>query len=125
MKRKTEFLYYFYRVFAICGAVGMPIGFLIGGADGLLSFILGLLSIALIVVLWHLTLHFTLKPRKTGWAWESLMVFLRYILLGGLFYAMISLFAVRWFWYLAGTTMILPGLLITTLLYDKETTRLD
>ncbi len=121
MTNKPEFLALFYRIFLVCGALGVLTCGLLGSWEIALNFLLGFASIGLIIALWHVSLHFTLGPRKTSWAAESLMVFVRYILLGGLFYAMISLFAVRWAWYCAGTTMILPGLIITTLVYDRET----
>ena len=120
MIQKTEYLYYFYKITGLCGGVGLAIAWLIGSWSGALSYGLGFLSIAMIVGSWHLTLQVTLGPRKTSWLWESLLIFPRYILLGGLFYAMISLFAVRWAFYIAGTTTILPGLLISTLLHEKN-----
>ncbi len=125
MTQKIEFLRFFYRVMLICGFVGLPVCFLFGGLSGGGSYGLGFFSIALIIGLWHLTLHYTLKPRKTHWIWESLLIFVRYALLGVLFYAMISLFVVSWLWYIAGTIIILPALLISTLLYDRETTTLE
>ena len=118
--QKTEFLTLFYRFFAGFGLGGILLCLLFGGGEIAFNFALGFGSIGLIIGLWHLSLHFTLGPRKTSWAAESLMVFARYVLLGGLFYAMISLFAVRWLWYCLGTTTILPGLIFTTLLHDRD-----
>ena len=120
MNKKTEYLFYFYKITCLCGCAGAVISWLIGRWSGVLSYALGFLSIAIIVGSWHLTLHLTLGPRKTSWLWESLLIFPRYILLGGLFYAMISLFVVRWPYYIAGTTTLLPGLLISTLLHERN-----
>ena len=115
MAEKTEFLTLFYKVFAVCGLSGSLIAMAWGWSAGY-SFALGFGTMALIVFLWDLTLKHTLKPRKASWAAESMLVFLRYILLGGLFYVMISLFAMRWAFYLAGTTTLILGLLISVYL---------
>jgi hypothetical protein len=116
---QTPFLAFFYKVFLYCGAAGIMVS-IVGGSQACFSFALGFLSIAVILFAWDLTLRVTLKPRQTTWVKESLLVFLRYILLGALFYGMMRLFVVKWLWYFAGTTMILPGLLISTLLYREE-----
>ncbi len=116
---KTDFLKFFYKVFIICGVVGSILSCLFGWVSGW-SFAFGFGTIATILFLWHFTLRNTLKPRKTTAGWESLMIFVRYFLLGGLFYGMISLFVVNWPWYLAGTFTLLIGLLISTFLYDRK-----
>lgn len=115
----TPFLTYFYRVFLACGLIGTLLS-LAAGIHACSSFALGFASIAIILFAWDLTLRVTLKPRKTTWVKESLVVFLRYILLGLLFYGMMRLFVVKWLWFFAGTTMILPGLLISTLTFRDE-----
>ena len=118
--QKPEFLQLFYKIFAGFGFGFTLLILILGGWSRGLNFLLGFASIALIIILWHISLHYSLGPRKASWAMESLLVFMRYILLGGLFYAMISLFAVSWIWYCAGTTTILPGLLVATLMYDRQ-----
>ena len=115
MVAKADFLSLFYKVFAVCGLSGSLIAMAWGWSAGF-SFALGFGTMALIFFLWDLTLRHTLKPRKASWAAESMLVFFRYILLGGLFYVMISLFVVRWAFYLAGTTTMILSLLITAYL---------
>lgn len=116
---ESAFLPFFYRNFIICGVAGTLLCFFFGVSAGG-SFGFGFFSIALILFLWHFTLQNTLKPRKTSAGWESLMVFVRYFLLGGLFYGIISLFVVNWAWYVAGTVTLVVSLLISTILYDKK-----
>jgi len=122
MNRKIDFLHHLYRVFALCGVTGLVVaaGFALfdDKRHAPLSYLLGFLSMALIIWLWDLTLGYTLKQGKTTWLWESFMVFIRYGLLGALFYAMISWFVVDWPWYLAGVTTFLPGLVIATFTHD-------
>jgi len=117
----NRFLHFFYKTFIICGVVGSLLSLLFGWTAGG-SFAFGFLSIATILFLWHFTLRSSLRPRKTSAGWESLLIFVRYFLLGGLFYGMISLFVVNWPWYLAGTVTLLVGLLISTFLYDNKIT---
>ncbi len=117
---KIDFIKVFYRVFAVFGAAGLIAGFAFGGSGAALSYGLGWFSIGLIVFLWDVTLAYVVGPRKTHWAWESLLAMLRYVLLGGLFYAMISLFAVQWPWYIGGTATLLPGLLVSAAIYRGE-----
>ena len=122
MNRKNDFLFFFYKVFAVCGGIGLLVAAGVTLFSGRwrdpISYLLGFLSMGLIICLWHFTLGYTLKQEKTTWLWETFLVFIRYILLGGLFYAMISWFVVSWPWYLAGVTTILPGLVIATLTFD-------
>ena len=123
MKKKTEFLPFFYRVFALCGVVGNLAVWLAAGGRAGLSFALGLITIALIFVSWDLsTLRFKTTAPQTHWALETLLIFIRYLLLGGLFYAMMALFVVRWDWYLAGTCILVPSLLISTFLFREGPT---
>jgi len=117
---KPDFIRFFYKPFAVCGVIGLAAALIFGDGRDTLSFALGWFSIGLIVFLWDVMTLFMLKPRKTHWAWESLLALLRYVLLGGLFYAMISLFAVRWAWYIAGTAVFLPSLLIAAALFREE-----
>jgi hypothetical protein len=122
MSRKPDFLFFFYKVFGICGLIGLTVCLVVALFTGLwrdpVSYLLGFLSMGFIIWLWHFTLGYTLKQERTTWLWETFLVFIRYILLGGLFYAMISWFVVSWPWYLAGVTTILPALVIATLSYD-------
>ena len=122
--RESPFLMRFYKVFALCGGIGVVAVLAACGRAPAFSFALGVGSMALILLLWQFTLRFTLKPKHTSWQWETFLVFVRYGLLGGFFYAMISLLTVRWPWFIAGTATILPGLLITILVFDEpsETT---
>ena len=101
---------------------GLPLAGLLGGIPGITGFGFGALSIGIILGMWDLTLRFTLGPRQTNTAWESLLVFLRYGLLGGLFYAIISWFAVSLAWFVTGATVLIPGML-TALLTHKEEAR--
>lgn len=117
MPPKTEFLGYFYRQYLLWWLIGLPVSFVASGKEGILGFAMGAFSMAVIIGLWDLTLRATLKPRKTSAIWESLLVFIRYALLGGLFYAMISWFVLSWPWYFTGVTVILPSMLVSALLF--------
>ena len=117
---EQQFLRFFYKVFLICGAVG-TLACLPLGTDRAGSFAFGFGCIATILFLWHLAVDRLVKPRKTSSATQTLLVFIRYVLLGSVFYGIISLFAVQWAWFVAGTLTMLSGLLISTALFKRST----
>ncbi len=121
MKTKTnDFLRVFYRQFIYCGIAGPILALLLSGTMAAYSIALGSFSMGIILFCWDQITRRTVKAREASWLWETLMVFLRYILLGGLFYAMIRLFVVSWGWYAAGVASILPALLLASLLADED-----
>ena len=115
-----QFLMFFYKVFWVCGVVG-SLACLAVGPPQAGSFAFGFGSIATILFLWHLAVDRLVKPRKTSSATQTLLVFIRYVLLGSVFYGIISLFAVRWPWFVAGTLTLMTGLLISTALFKRST----
>lgn len=114
------FLHFFYKWFLLCGLAGTLVSLAVAGLAPGFSFGLGFLSMALILFLWDVTTLFTLKPKRTSWQWETFLVLVRYSLLGGLFYAMISLLSVRWLWYFAGTSMMVLGLIIAAVRFQRN-----
>jgi len=120
VKGSNDFLNAVYKYTLIWTLLGLLPAFLLGSMQGLLGFFFGALSIFLILGGWDLTLRFTLGPRKTNAAWESLLVFLRYGLLGGLFYAIISWFAVSLAWFVTGASLLVPGMLTALFFYKEE-----
>ena len=109
----------FYKVYGVIAIVTFPFGFFWGWRSAV-SFLLGVITMLIIVYMWDLTLRFTLSGRKTTGLRESLFAYLHYILLGVWFYGIISLFVVTWAWFVGGTVIILPGLLITTFFVDRD-----
>ena len=120
MKGQTDCLGYFYRAFLVCGLVGMAASLLMGGQLAVLSFFLGFVSIGFVLYVWDRITAQIIKPRKVRLLFESFLFFLRFILIGGLFYAMIRLFAVSLPWYAAGMTMLLPAALFAGLAFDGD-----
>ena len=110
MIKPTDFMGFLYASFAGFGIAGGIAAAIFSGGPGLAGYFLGLLIIGLVLYFWDRTLAKTLQKKKANWAWESLIIFLRYILIGGLFYAMISLFAVSWVWFAVGISTLLPSL---------------
>lgn len=115
-----EFLHAFYKAMGIWGLIGVIPSYLVSGHPGLVGFVTGFICIAIIVGAWDFSLRFMLRARKTSTVAETLMVFLRYGLLGGLFYAIMRLFVVSWPWYFAGSASILPALLTTIVMFKGD-----
>jgi len=120
MTNKPDFLQVFYRQFIYCGFAGSLLALIFAGVRPGYSIFLGFISIGIILFCWDRITARTLRPRQASLMWETLMVFLRYILLGGLFYAMIRLFVVSWGWYAAGVSTLLPALLLALLFFDED-----
>ena len=119
MIKPTDFMGILYASFAGFGIAGGIAAAVFSGGPGLAGYFLGWLIIGLILYFWDRTLAKTLQKKKASWAFESLIIFLRYILIGGLFYAMISLFAVSWVWFAIGISTLLPSL-VFTVVFSKE-----
>lgn len=113
------FMQFFAKLYLCLGTVACLVAFVLGDLAQGLSFCAGFLAMVLLLVSQRMTLAMTLKPHATTWWWESLVVFLRYILLGLVFYAMIRLFVVRWPWFIAGISLIVPGLLCAVLFFKN------
>lgn len=119
MDSKDNFLTYFYKCMLAWGVLSMLMSLIFSGRLGVWSYFLGYFSISLILVLWDISLRMTLKAKKTNVLWETMLVFLRYGLLGGLFYAIMRWLSVSWPWYFAGVATILPALLTSALLHKE------
>lgn len=120
MNPSPDFLSAVYKCTGIWALIGVFPSYLFSGWPGLGGFFFGVVSITVIIGMWDLTLRFTLKARKTNAAKESLLVFLRYGLLGGLFYAIISWFAVSLAWFVTGASVLLPGMLTALFVHKEE-----
>lgn len=114
------FLKAFYKAMGVWFLIGLLPSFLVSDLPGLVGFVTGFICIAVIVGLWDFSLRFMLRARKASTVAETLMVFLRYGLLGGLFYAIMRLFVVSWPWYFAGSAIILPALLSTVVMFKGD-----
>ncbi|CAM2008406.1 hypothetical protein APED_17230 [Acanthopleuribacter pedis] len=101
-----------YRCMLGLTLLGTPWPFLFWDWIAGASFICGAAFITLIVFLWDLSLGLALHPKRPNPVLGGLLVFLHYGLLGGVFYAMISLFDVSWAWFSTGTVVLVPGLLL-------------
>lgn len=101
-----------YRVMLVLAALGSPWPFLMRGSAAGISYVCGASFIALVVFLWDLSLGLALHPKRPNPVVGGLLVFLHYGLLGGVFYAMISLFDVSWAWFSTGTVVLVPSLLL-------------
>ncbi len=101
-----------YRIMLVLAALGSPWPFLFDSATAGISFLCGASFIALVVFLWDLSLGLALHPKRPNPVVGGLLVFLHYGLLGGVFYAMISLFDVSWAWFSTGTVVLVPSLLL-------------
>ena len=120
MTEKIDFLGYFYRAFLVCGLIGMAVSLLLAGRLAVLSFFLGFISIGFVLYVWDRITAQILKPRKVRLLFESFLFFLRFGLIGGLFYVMIRLFAVNLAWFTAGLTMLVPAALFAGLAFDGD-----
>lgn len=108
---KSDFLSTFYRAFLLLTIAGFVLA--AGWADGfgLISYLCGAGFMGFIFGGWDLLSRFFAHPDhpNPGLAFFSTLLHLG--LLGGLFYLMISAFAVSWPWFVVGTLTLLPSLI--------------
>ena len=116
---KTDFLRNFYKVFATMGIVGQIVPFFWGWREAL-SYFLGMFIFGFLFLLWDLSLLLVLNPDRPSPTLGYLLIFLRYGLLAGLFYAMMALFVVNWIWFAIGSGTLLPSLLVTAFFFDHR-----
>lgn len=109
-----------YRIMLVLAVLGGPWPFLLEGSTAGISFFCGASFIALVVLLWDLSLGLALHPKRPNPVVGGLLVFLHYGLLGGVFYAMISLFDVSWAWFSTGTVVLVPSLLLALFLASPK-----
>ncbi|CAM2067840.1 hypothetical protein SCOR_20845 [Sulfidibacter corallicola] len=116
------FLRWFYRLMLLSGILGLMPCALFASASGLPSFAFGVLFVLLMVGLWDFTLFLSLNPQRPSPSLGSMLIFLHYGLLGGAFYAMISMFDVSWEWFSVGTSLLIPSLLLALFFSSRGAT---
>ena len=112
--KPIEFLPAFYRCLLVAGAIFLPVSFL-GGWRGVASFATGFGMMALLFFTWDVSTLLVLNPERPSKALGIMFISLRYVLIGLFFYAMMRLFVPDWAWFLAGTMLLFPSLLVAAL----------
>jgi len=113
---KNKFLKPFYRIYIGLGLTGWAVAAFFG-LNAFLSYFFGYFVLGFLFILWDWTIAMVLDPDHPSPALGYLLILLRYGLLGLLFYAMIALLAVNWVWFVIGSLVLLPSLLITALFF--------
>lgn len=120
-KNPTNFLKTFYKVLGTLSLIGLLIALMFSGrAEAVSGYSFGVIFVAVMVSTWDFGLGLALSPKNPSKAMGIFLIFIRYGLLGTLFYAMIALFVIDWFWFLAGTLNMLISMLITDFLIGKS-----
>lgn len=115
----SAFLKSLYKVMIALGCLGFGVSFFFGGRAAL-SYFLGFFILGFLLFLWDWTIALALNPKRPSPTLGYLLIFLRYGLLGSLFYAMMALFVVNWVWFAIGSAVLLPSLLITAIFFDHR-----
>jgi hypothetical protein len=108
------------RIYLVLSSLAIPslaLIYFLRGAIPAISALAGLLFLAGMLVSWQVTAKFMVREDPPGWT--PLVIIFRYILLGGLFYAIIHGRLVLWDWFVLGSVLVILAITFSTLLEIK------
>jgi len=119
-----RYLAYLYRWLIALAALGSLIAVIATDTRRGLSFLAGSVALGLSILMWHGIVAATLSSGVQSRSWVNLLILLRYALIGGIIYAIMRLpggsLRVAWLWFIAGFSILLPGLVVSNYFYSKR-----
>ena len=117
----AAFVRHFYKVLLCFAPPGLTIAWLFGATRGFVGYLLGYVFVFLIFILWDWSLKHMIQPKQGDAVLQTMLVFLRYGLLGLLFYGIIRVqHTFDWVWFAGGFATKLPALLLSAVLFGKK-----
>lgn len=119
-EKPRRFMRCFYRNTSVFGLPWLLIALAGGGWWAMISAGIGLGLVLLVMLMWQINLVYMVRPGDTSALGHTAFNLFRYGLLGGIIYAIIRLLPVQWLWFIWGTAMLLPALIVTTIMIQKN-----